>query len=109
MPATNVRVAYRPVRIGFLLRAGSLDDVRESARLAAPLWGGVYHALLPVESIEQAQLLVARFRPDVLHPVVDDDALAAVVAAHPHLAWPLELDTSTVSRRPRASCRSFTG
>lgn len=92
MPATNVRVAYRPVRVGFLLRNGSLDDVRAAARLATLLWGGVYHALLPVENVEQAQRLVARFRPDVLHPVFTDDTLAAVVAAHPQLAWPRSLD-----------------
>jgi hypothetical protein len=92
MPATNVRVAYRPVRVGFLLRAGSLDDVRAAARQATVLWGGVYHALMPVENVEQAQRLVAHFRPDVLHPVVADDTLAAVVAAHPQLAWPHSLD-----------------
>src|SRR5207244_12778209 len=61
-------------------------------RLATVLWGGVDNALLPVESVEQAQRLVARFRPDVLHPIVADETLAAVVAAYPHLAWPPSLD-----------------
>ena len=92
MASTNVRVAYRPVRVGFLLRAGSRDDVRAAARLATVLWGGVYHALLPVEDVEQARQLVARFRPDILHPVVADERLAEVVAACPYLAWPRNLE-----------------
>jgi hypothetical protein len=92
MPATNLRVAYRPVRVGFLLRAGSLDDVQSAARLASTLWGGVYHPLIAVEDLEQAQRLVTRFRPDVLYPVAADETLDAVVAAHPHIAWPVALE-----------------
>ncbi|MBY0396041.1 MAG: hypothetical protein K2X91_06150, partial [Thermoleophilia bacterium] len=85
-------MAYRPVRVAFLLRPGSLEDVRSAARLATQLWGGVYHPLLPVTDVEQGRRLVERFRPDVLHPVTLDETLAAVVAAHPHLAWPSALE-----------------
>jgi hypothetical protein len=88
MPATNVRVAYRPVRVGFLLRAGYLDDVRTAARLATLLWGGAFSPLLPVADLEQAADLISCFRPDVLHAVVADATLEAVAAAHPHLGWP---------------------
>lgn len=92
MPATNVRIAYRPVRVGFLLRAGSLDDVNAAARFATLLWGGVFDPLIAVTDGEQAARLIARFRPDVLFPVATDRTLDAVVAAHPHLAWPRALE-----------------
>jgi hypothetical protein len=92
MPATNVRVAYRPARVGFLLRADSLDDVHTAARLATLLWGGVYDPLIAVDDVEKASQLVARFRPDVLHAVAADETLDAVIAAHPHLGWPHALE-----------------
>jgi hypothetical protein len=93
MPATNVRIAYRPVRVGFLLRSGSLEDVRVAARLATLLWGGIFCPLLPVgDDVEQAAEVIVRFRPDVLYPVTADAILEAVVAGHPHLAWPHALE-----------------
>jgi hypothetical protein len=37
----SVRVAYRPARVGFLLRPDSREDVRKAAQIATVLWGGV--------------------------------------------------------------------
>lgn len=92
MPAINVRLAYRPVRVGFLVRAGVLDDIRLAARLATLVWGGAYDPLLPVADTEQAARLVELFHPDVLYPVVADELLDEVVAAHPHLSVPHSLE-----------------
>jgi hypothetical protein len=93
MPTASVRLAYRPLRIGFLVRRGHVDDVVRAARLATLVWGGADDPIIAVdEDRERTGRLIAQFRVDVLQPVVDDPMLAEAVAAHPHLAWPRSVD-----------------
>jgi hypothetical protein len=91
MPTTSVRVAYRPARVGFLVRGGSVDDVRRAAQIASVLWGGVCNPMLPVETPEQGVALVQRFRPDVLYAIAEDAALTDVIGRFAHLEWPMAL------------------
>ena len=92
MPSTNVRIAYRPVRIGFLVRRGRLDDVVRAARLATLVWGGAYNPIIAVdEDRARTAKVIGQFRLDVLQPVVDEPLLAEAVADHPYLAWPFSV------------------
>ncbi len=48
MTVTSVNVAYRPVRVGCLVREGVIDDVVAAAALNTMAWGGMFNPLIPV-------------------------------------------------------------
>jgi hypothetical protein len=90
MPITLVQISYRPVRVAWLVRGRSGNDLRESIRLASCLWGGAFSLIAdvggPAETVDAA---FERFRVDVLHPVVETDASRLVGERNKHVAWPL--------------------
>jgi hypothetical protein len=90
--SANIEVGYRPLRVGFLAREGSLDDLLAVARLNTMVWGGVTNPIIPVgDDVAAAEGLVEQFAVDVLHPVVDDPRLNEVVERFPHLRQPREI------------------
>ncbi|MDA0168378.1 zinc-ribbon domain-containing protein [Solirubrobacter taibaiensis] len=89
MPTANVRVAHRPVRIGFLVRRSQAADVAQAAELATLLWGGFHDPIITVDdNRDRVDHLIAQFQVDALVAVADDDQLRDVANAHPHLDWP---------------------
>ena len=40
MESVRVDICYRPLRIGWAIRAGDMDAFRAAARLSFALWGG---------------------------------------------------------------------
>ena len=92
MASANIEIGYRPLRVGFLAREGSLDDLLAVARLNTMVWGGVTNPIIPVgDDVAAAEGLVEQFTVDVLHPVVDDPRLNEVVERFPHLRQPREI------------------
>lgn len=89
MASQVLRVGYRPLRVGLLIRAGNIDDLLLGVCLNTVLWGGVYNPLIPVgEDSKIVQRMIKAFKVDVLHPLADSDQLNEVLRGHKHLEWP---------------------
>jgi hypothetical protein len=93
MSTTSIDIAYRPCRIGFLVRRGSLQDVLSAARLNAFIWGGMTNPILPIDDdLERSRKLVSDFKVDLLYQIVEGDRqLTAVVEAFPFLEAPSDI------------------
>lgn len=85
MPSVTFSFAYRPIRLGLVIRQGELDDVIRAATVCTQLWGGMFNVLIPVpdgdEEATQARELVGRYLVDNLVPLAESDALANFVAS----------------------------
>jgi len=89
------------LRIAFLVRAGSRDDLVEAARTNTFLWGGRYNPIVPVgDDLDAARRLIADFRVDLLNAFADDVRIAALITEHEHLAWPMEMGSLLAPRGP---------
>lgn len=88
MNTLSVTVRYRPIRIGWCIRAGDFDAMREALKLTFTMWGGRYNPLIPVDDFEFASSLVRLFRVDVLWPVSTDDVVKKFIDRSPHLPNP---------------------
>lgn len=89
MPAINLSVQYRPVRIGLLIRNGNLADVEKAAALNSMLWGGFANPLIPVGGEPRlTKYLIDTFAVDVLIPAEAVPELAKVVEEHKYLQPP---------------------
>ena len=88
MTAVSVRLQYRPIRVGWCVRHGSLDDLRKALRLTHTLWGGHYNPVIPVGDRAFAGQLVELFRVDVLYPLAEDESISRFIEEFPHLRWP---------------------
>ncbi len=92
MATASLHLHYRPLRIGFLVRHGNMEDVVDAARLNTALWGGVFNPIVPVGAEPDCcDDLVRLFHVDVLHPVAGVSRLEEAFAAYPWLAWPRAL------------------
>jgi hypothetical protein len=90
MPTTLIQISYRPVRVAWLVRGRSGNDLREAIRLASCLWGGAFSLIADAgASAKGVDAALGRFRVDVLHPIAETDAAQAVAERNEHLAWPL--------------------
>jgi len=89
MPTGIAEVAYRPVRIGSSIRAGSCDDLLAALGLNTALWGGAFNPVFEVYRSERKTEESLRELPvDALHPIVERAALRRVVERHDALRWP---------------------
>ena len=89
MPAINLSLMYRPVRIGFLVRDSNTSDIVKAAGLNSLLWGGFCNPLIPVgDNKRLTKYLIDVFSVDVLIPAVDAPELARVVDEHKYLHPP---------------------
>ena len=50
MNTTRVYIKKRPVRIGFLIEEGNIDDLVEIAGINTLLWGGIYNPIIPINN-----------------------------------------------------------
>lgn len=88
MNTLSVTVRYRPIRIGWCVRADDSAAMREAMRLTFTMWGGRYNPIIPIDDFETASSLVRLFRVDVLWPVSDDEAVKVFIKCFPHLPNP---------------------
>jgi hypothetical protein len=88
MATLSVRIRYRPVRFGWCVRRGNLDDLRRVLRLTDTLWGGRYNPVIPINENHLARQLVEAFRVDALYPAADEPSLKTFIDSLPHLIWP---------------------
>src|SRR6266436_361217 len=88
MGTRNLRLRYRPIRIGWCVRDGSIEDFRRVLKLTHTLWGGPHNPIVPVGGKLPAKKIVELYRVDALYPAVEDDSLRSFVDKFPHLRWP---------------------
>lgn len=88
MSTLTIIARYRPLRIGWCVRTGSMEDVRKVIRLTCTLWGGRYNPIIPIGPESSARQLISTFRVDTLYPASDDAELAEFVNRFPYLLWP---------------------
>ncbi len=92
MPSLNVSVAYRPLRIGFLIRSSSIEDFLYAVAVNTSLWGGLHNPILPVpeegDFPSWIEVVIRRFQVDVLMPVTNTEPISNIVGAHRYLDSP---------------------
>jgi hypothetical protein len=73
MPTTNLSISYRPTRIGFIVRDGSIEDIVTAAGINTLLCGGIYNPIIPLFSDTRfTESLIKLFNVDVLYGVTED-------------------------------------
>jgi len=84
----RIRIAYRPLRIGWAIRAGDLNAFRTAVRLSFALWGGPFNPIIVVDRQEHAESLVDQFRVDVIFPIGNSDDLQSFTKRFSYLIRP---------------------
>jgi hypothetical protein len=89
MASINLLIKYRPVRIGFLVRDGSIDDLVKAAGINTLLWGGIYNPIIPVSTNSKfAEQLMNLFSVDVLFPTSHTKEIDDLIEKYPFLKAP---------------------
>jgi hypothetical protein len=105
MDSLRVDICYRPLRIGWAIRAGDVDAFRSAARRSFALWGGRFNPMIIADQEELAQNLVDLFRLDMIIPVGDSDIVKSFPQRFQHLInpfFPKELFVGTSEGGARA-------
>lgn len=89
MDTLNLRIAYRPLRIGWCIRTDVKEDLREALHLTHTLWGGRYNPLIPINNPSLANKLIDLFRVDALYPIAEDIEVKHFIEKYPYLPWPM--------------------
>lgn len=79
MHSLNFVLRYRPIRIGWCIRAGDTQALRQSIRASLTMCGGAHNPLIAVDDQEGAARLVTNANVDLLLAVRQDDAISAFV------------------------------
>jgi hypothetical protein len=88
MGTINLRVRYRPVRIGWCVQENNLEEYRKALRLTHTLWGGRFNPVIPLGDPELARSLIKVFRVDCLYCIGQSPEWDALRAEFKHLPWP---------------------
>lgn len=90
MATTSLSVKYRPIRIGFLVRDGNIDDLVKAAGINTLLWGGIHNPIIPVSGTnkEFSRQLLSLFSVDVLFAVSHTAEIDEVIKNNPFLRDP---------------------
>jgi len=102
MNTLSLTIRYRPVRIGWCLKAGDMASLRRAFEYSHTMWGGRYNPIIPVDDPTLADKLVSLFRVDVLWALTDDAEVLAFGARHPHLENPFAHEQLFERRTPAA-------
>lgn len=88
MAPVHLQVRYRPIRIGWCIKEGDIEDFRKALRLTHTLWGGRFNPIIPLGDPKLAHLLIRTFRVDCLYCISESPEGNAVLAEFKHLLWP---------------------
>jgi hypothetical protein len=84
----NLRIRYRPVRIGWCIKTGDLAEFREVARLSHAFCGGRFNPIIPLGDEAAAKRLIETFQVDCLHCISQTSEGDQLLKDHRHLEWP---------------------
>ena len=91
MDSVNLRVRYRPLRIGWCVRDQNMDDLRRAIRFSHVLRGGIFNPIVPIDRSE-ASGMIQKHRVDALRYVNDDEDSKTFAKSFDSLPWPLDHD-----------------
>lgn len=89
MDTLNLRIAYRPLRVGWCIRTNNKEDLKKALHLTHTLWGGRYNPLIPIDNPSLSKKLIDLFRVDALYPISKDREVKDFIEAYPYLPWPI--------------------
>ena len=88
MNTVRVNICYRPLRIGWAIRAGDLLAFRQAVRLSHTMWGGRFNPIIVMDNEEEAKRLVDLFRVDLLWPIGGTEDTKSFLKKFPYLINP---------------------
>lgn len=88
MSTVRIDIAYRPLRIGWVIASGDFTAFREAVRLSYALWGGCFNPILVADDEFAAVRLIDLFRIDFLIALSDTDHVKAFAKKFHHLPYP---------------------
>ncbi len=91
MSFSGASVKYKPLRIGFLVKEGSVEDLVKAAGINSLLWGGIYNPLIPISTKGDnsfARQLVDLFSVDILYMVTETAEITQFRNEYPYLRDP---------------------
>jgi hypothetical protein len=92
LETANATVVWRPLRLAYLVRRGSRDDIRDAITYASTEWGGFSHPIVAPDRrgrIDRIQLEIARMlKPDLLLNIAvartdEVERVAGLIGAQP--------------------------
>ncbi|MBW1728502.1 MAG: hypothetical protein JRJ62_13195 [Deltaproteobacteria bacterium] len=95
MAFSQASIKYKPLRIGFLVREGNLEDLIKASGINCLLWGGIYNPIIPVRAGDNgfSEQLMDLFSVDLLYAVASSPEIEELVAKYPFLKDPKHLAT----------------
>lgn len=88
MDTLRVDICYRPLRIGWAIRATDFDSFRRAVRYSHALWGGRFNPILVVNNEAEADRLIDLFRVDFIVPIGDHTEVKDFPKKYRHLITP---------------------
>jgi hypothetical protein len=88
----RVDICYRPLRIGWAIRAGDVNAFRSAVRFSFALWGRRFNPIIVADQEELARNLVDLFRLDMIIPVGDSDIVKSFPRRFQYLINPFSHD-----------------
>jgi hypothetical protein len=79
------RLRYRPVRIGWCIRAQDFDALRRSVLQTYTMCGGAQNPLIAVDDYQAARRLISSTHVDLLLSVTDDPVVLKFISEFEHL------------------------
>ncbi|MGD0597669.1 MAG: hypothetical protein ABSA64_09160 [Sedimentisphaerales bacterium] len=90
MATTSLSIKYRPIRIGFLIRDESTEDLVKAAGINTLLWGGIHNPIIPVSPANKifSSQLLKLFSVDALFAVSHTPEIDEIIKNNPFLRDP---------------------
>ena len=88
METIRTSIAYRPLRIGWMVRSGDMEGFRTAVRLSFAFWGGTFNPIIVADREGEAESLVDLFRLDMVYPITDSEEIQFFVKQFPYLIRP---------------------
>jgi hypothetical protein len=88
MDTIRVNIAYRPLRICWLIKEGDFVAFREAVRINHALWGGRFNPIVVVDRASESRAIVEAFRADIVQPIGAGEEVKAFAATFKHLISP---------------------
>jgi len=93
MATTPFFVKYRPVRIGFIVRYGYIEDIIFASKINTLLWGGIYNPIIPVsDDFTFSNQLIKLFNVETLFPVYLTEEINIFLKNYEYLKSPCYSD-----------------
>lgn len=97
----RISLAYRPLRICWVIQDGDLEAFRAAVRLNHTLWGGRFNPIV-IAGHPDARPIVEAFRADIVRSIGSSEAVSKFVESYAHLVSPFLPDSIFLGERGNA-------